>query len=102
MKAINELLKETPDQYELTLFTLWLEWCEKKTHSPEQLQKLLSNNALFNWWRDNLKTFERYFADDVAFYYQTFDAKTLKDIYRDYTGVIHKHYSKALIKRALA
>ncbi len=102
MKAINELLKETPQEYELTLFSLWLEWCQKKAHNQEQLQMLLSNNALFTWWRENLRTFERYFADDVSSYNGNLDRDTLKDIYRDYTSVIHKHYSKVLIKKALA
>ena len=61
----HELLKMTQEAYELLIFDWWLSFCLHKAPSEKQVQKLLVNNTLFQWWRAQLAAAEEVFVEEA-------------------------------------
>ncbi|MEO2080641.1 MAG: hypothetical protein ABGW88_13855 [Leeuwenhoekiella sp.] len=96
-----QLLQLSQNNYELLIFAIWLEYCESKTYSPEQLQALAGNNPLFQWWLNSLRGLEDEFRIDAFPYRDTMSKSDAEKLYRKHTEKLKRYYSTPLIKRAL-
>lgn len=99
---IYKLLKISKHDYEMLVFTMWLNYCQKKSFSQPQLQMLLSNTPLFNWWLQNLKMFESKFIEDVSPYAKVISSNEALRMYKQSTANMKLYYSYTLIKKALS
>jgi len=97
----QKTLGQTPLEYQMNIFSLWLEWCQKKSHSEDQLQTLLSNAPLFNWFQSQLDPLEAFFMQDYGFHKQTIGPTKMLILWWEDMRAVHKFNSKALFRAAL-
>mgnify|MGYP001279738758 CR=1 FL=1 len=97
----HELLKMTQEAYELLIFDWWLSFCLHKAPSEKQVQKLLVNNTLFQWWRAQLAAAEEVFVEEAQPYYNTYSPKDAKKLYAKTVYRIQLYYNHDLLKNAL-
>ncbi|PKP26604.1 MAG: hypothetical protein CVU03_03450 [Bacteroidetes bacterium HGW-Bacteroidetes-2] len=82
--TIYNLFCLTPEAYERQVFELWMRYCIMLSFGKENdLQRLLANTALNNWYMQEFERFENRFLE----YYADFAGKTSPDtlwaIYKD-------------------
>lgn len=74
--TIYNLFCITPEAYELRVFDLWMRYCIAHGHGKDNdIQKLLANTALNNWFMAEFNRFESRFED----YYKDFAGKVNPD-----------------------
>lgn len=96
-----EILQMTRADYDLKVFGLFLEWCDRYSYSDEQLQKLLTNNAIYNWFQVSLKPLEAEFKEDAQPYVEVMTANDALKLYKKHVHKLNLYYSSPLIKSAL-
>lgn len=99
-KVIEQQLEKTHEQYEMMVYNLWLDWCNKKTQKKGNLQKLLTCQPLFNWWRRELDRLEREYLKEVQPYKDLLDSSTSRAMYSSSVVKIYNRFSNSLIKQA--
>lgn len=97
----HKLLQMTPEEYENLHFSAYMDYCDSRTRTQAQLQKLLGNNALFNWWAIEAQVFIKQYHEIM----QHFKGKITRDAaitsYMDHVDGVQKYYPKELLKGAL-
>lgn len=101
MMKTHELLKMTQEEYELLILDWWLTFCLHKAASDKQVQKLLVNNTLFQWWRAQLTAVEKEFVEEAASYYEIYSPKDAQKLYAKSVYRIQLYYNHELLKEAL-
>jgi len=66
MNIIAELLKMTSEKYNLMVFDFYIFWCELNSNNSKQLQSMLSNQLLYNWFISQFQMLELEFYDHVS------------------------------------
>tara|TARA_R110002051_G_scaffold297564_2_gene363941 strand:+ start:12649 stop:12975 length:327 start_codon:yes stop_codon:yes gene_type:complete len=100
MEKLLAALQVNQDTYDNIIFQQWFNWCGRVTKDQTELQCLLANAALFNWWRMEYSAFERDFLFEITPYGGN---TSEKDAYLLYIKNVHKiqlYYSKPLIMNA--
>ncbi|PIB28888.1 hypothetical protein BFP77_08200 [Maribacter sp. 4U21] len=100
MEKLLAALQVNEETYENIIFQQWFNWSNTQGKDQQEVQSLLANAALFNWWRMEYTQFERDFLFEVAPYKGQISPK---DAYLLYVKNIHKiqlYYSKPLIDNA--
>ena len=96
----QKTLKMTEDEYEMHIMNWWTSYCAQKGRSPEQVQKLMINNALYNWWRAQLRDVESEFEEDAK-PFRSCGPKDLQKLYAKHAYKLQLYYNHNLIKEAL-
>ena len=100
MKKLLAALQVDQNAYDNIIFQQWFNWCGKVSKDHTELQSLLANAALFNWWRMEYSAFERDFLFEISPYKGN---TSKRDAYLLYIKNVHKiqlYYSKPLITNA--
>lgn len=66
MKAIKEVLNIAQYQYDQLLIDHYIAWCGRRSVNDYQLQTMMSNQRLFNWFRNEYETLELAFYDKLT------------------------------------
>lgn len=101
MKTIFEILKMTPDEYDMLVMNWWTTYCYDKAQDKVQVQKLLNNNVLFQWWHAQLEMVEPEFVADAHPYEDSYTQDDATKLYAFHAYRIQKFYNSDLIKEAL-
>lgn len=101
MNTIATLLKMTQEDYEMLLMDWWLTYCQTQSHRQEEIQKLMSNQPLFNWWCDQLQSVEREFIENAAPFEGQYTKEDAKKLYAKHAYKLQKYYKPDLFKKAL-
>lgn len=96
---MNNLLLITQHSYEMRVFNLWMIWCELNSTDDKELQQLMANTALFNWWINNLKDLEQDFKIWVQLNPNSDRIERKNKWYKSVEPIKHI-YAKSLIKKA--
>ena len=99
-KRILQLLNIQAHQYELRVFSTYIEWCTKHAASDNEVQRLITSPALFNWWLETYNKLEQQFLTIVAPYINHCDQSDIERIYLNETVKIFNHFCKPLIYTA--
>jgi len=101
---VIKILQTTPEQYEVLLLDIYIEWCCLKTKNLRSYQKLLTCPPLFNWFRRELSILEENFVKDynmtAALYFETPTIAHIYMMYKISTSTIFNRYSMPLLKHA--
>lgn len=77
-------------------------YCEIYSSNNEQLQSLLANAALYNYWNRQYTILEAQYLEDIEPYLSQSKIKHLRDLYDRKMVSIAMYYSKPLIKTAIS
>lgn len=94
---IHEILKITPEEYDMLLLEYWLKWCTQKSITEFELQLLLSNNAIHQWFSDELQFHEQEFVTRSAPFISA-SAKDLRLCYDSSCEMIFSTWPDAALK----
>lgn len=97
----HEILKMTLEDYEMLLMDWWTSYCAQKGRDDRQIQKLISNNTLYNWWYGQLEAVEREFVQDATPYAASCTQDDAKKLYAKHAYKLQLYYNSNLIKEAL-
>lgn len=98
---IYQLLKMTKDEYDMLILDWWTTYCYEKGYAKRQIQKLISNQPLFSWWRAQLAAVEKEFEQDAFPYVDISTKVDAKRLYAKHAYKLQKYYNSDLIKDAL-
>jgi len=97
--AIQTRLRQTPEQNENMLLSMWLRWCGEKTDNQVSLQKAMSNRPLFNWWKAQIEKREVEFLEQTQPYAHIIDAKTARVLYADTIIEVFDYFARPLMPK---
>lgn len=97
----HEILKMTQDEYELLIMDWWVTYCSSKSANDTQLQKLLTDATLFNWWHAQLTAVEKEFEEDAKPYVKAYSPKDAKKLYAKHAYKLGLYYNHNLLLKAL-
>lgn len=100
MKTVAQLLQISEHDHSMFILDTYLIWCEAFAEDEKDLQKLMANTKLFQYWISVYRTLEDDFLWKVKDY-EDLDKDTIWDFYNNITTKITKYYSKPLINKAL-
>lgn len=80
----HEFLKINEKEYEEVRLQLWMRWCEGKSITTREWQRLLACRAINDWFNSELERRERQFMRDMQPYRAMMIAKELKMKYQQY------------------
>jgi len=99
----NQILQQlqiTPKEYEALVLEKYLKWCTERTETEQSLQKILTCQPLYNWWKAELSKLELQFIQDIETYRIEVTAKEAMVVYHLITAKIKNRFSKPLLKKA--
>lgn len=94
-------LKMTTDQYEQTVFDVYVKWCGRNIDNTIQLQKVLNCQPLFNWWYKELEKIETKYLEQVKCYNQSLSPEVALEYYLECTKELSDVFSPPLIRKAI-
>jgi len=100
MKTVAQTLKITPHEHSMFVLDTYMVWCESYSNNDADLQKLIANTKLFQYWISVYRALEDDFIWKVRDY-EDLGKDTIWDFYNNITTKITQYYSKPLIKKAL-
>lgn len=100
MNKILDILQYSTEAYNYLLWTLWLNWAEHYAANDQELQSLIANTALFNWWKQEYDRLESEFLADIDPYIGKIDVQYLRTLHDKKVVQIGGYFSIPLIKNA--
>lgn len=98
----HEILKMTPDEYDILLMDWWLNYCERKSYgNPKHLQMLLTYNPLYNFWHSNLLDAEVEFKIAAQPFQNKYTKDDAKELFAKHAEKLQRYFNDALIKTAI-
>lgn len=94
---IQKLLQLTPEAYEMKVLDNYINWCKKFEYTENDVQRMLTSPALFNWWLAEYRKFEHKFLILAEPYKAFANKEAFAKIYNQETMQIHKLFSKPLV-----
>jgi hypothetical protein len=91
----------TPDEYDMLVMDWWTTYCYAKAENKISVQKLLTNNTLFQWWHAQLEMVEPEFVEDAWPFKDTYTKDDANKLYAKHAYKLQKYYNSDLIKEAL-
>lgn len=101
MKAVQDILQYTQEDYDRLFFELYFAWCDHYTSEDSEVQSLLCYQPLLNWFRSEYTKLEHKFLTDTEAYADVIDIEELRTYYDKTVSEIGKCYSKVLMKNAI-
>ncbi|HIB37598.1 hypothetical protein [Mesonia sp.] len=98
--TIQEILNISDEAYEFYVWQTWLGWAERFAKTEADLQSIIANSALFNWWAHEYKILEDDFKKKTAPYIGKVEPQELFRLYDQETEKIASYYSKTLINKS--
>jgi len=95
--TLLHLLDLPADIYENHVFENYLLWCDLKSNSRTDCQKLLANPALFRWWMIQYAELEQQFIEEAAEYHGHCDKYVMRKFYTETVIKISQYYCTPLI-----
>lgn len=100
MNIIADILKMKPKKYGLMVFDFYVFWCELNSNNSKQMQSMLSNQALYNWFINQFERLELEFYDKVGS--ANMPLHKISKIYLETTQVIGERFPpKSLLKKVI-
>lgn len=99
-RKILTLLQCTSHQLEMLTLMHYQYWCEMFASNDEDLQNLLANNALFNWWLFEYKKLQDEFLEVAEPFNSVASKREMERIYKTETVKIKKLYPLSLLRAA--
>lgn len=100
MNKIIDHLQISSKQYFELKFETYFQWCDMYATNEEQLQSMIANAALYNWWNQEYSRLEAEYVEDYSDYFAKADVSYLLTGYENTVFKIFYYYSKPLIKQA--
>lgn len=102
-KPIHQLLRLSEADYAEDYFQKYMRWCESKISEKEtgpNLQQLLSNTAISNWYNTEFYKLQFKFCKMVENTHQQMDVAQVRQIYCAVTSHIFTYYPRSLFDLA--
>lgn len=100
-KPIHELLYMTSESYQQEYIERYLRWClSYATNRETDLQKLLANRAISNYYNEKFKELELKFINAATPIYGNVTSESIRAIYVGITTQIFMNYPSALFEQA--
>lgn len=100
-KPLNELLYMTLEVYEDDYTERYLRWCmDKAKNHQTDLQKLVANRAIANYYNEKFKALEQKFIAAATPIHGTVKYSVIRKIYTDITAEIFMNYPLPLFEDA--
>jgi len=96
----HTLLKMTPDEYDRLFYSAYMQYCEEHSTSEMQLQFMLCDNTLFNWWCNEAFVFIEQFHEVMETFEGKLDQLTAISSYMDHVEKVTEYYNSMLIRSA--
>lgn len=100
-QQIITLLQVSKNEYEVTIISNYMAWCRKHEHSNIQAQRMLTSQALFNWWLQEYRKLEAKFIDIATPYKGYLSKEDMQRLHKQETMHIHNLFSKPLLYTTL-
>lgn len=100
MKTIPEILNLSQERYDHIVFGNYMLWCDLNTSSDQEVQSLLANTTVFNWWLFEYRLLEDEFKQRAAPYLGKSDVKALFQLYVETAIKIRDFFPQSLIRQA--
>lgn len=100
MKKLLNLLETTRERYEALVIDRYLLWCDLNGYDLKDVQKLLANAALFNWWYRQYQLLEAEFMEEAENYTGRADLISIRKYHENKMITIRRVYSKPLMNAA--
>lgn len=97
---ILKLLGITKERYEFLIFCEFHRWCEARSITENDFQKLIANNQIFNWWHSMYMCLELVYLSDMAGYEDLTDRSTAVEFYKETVRKVDSYYPKKLLNKA--
>ena len=94
---VKSLLQCTGHQYDMLVFLHFQLWCEMHATTNEDLQSLLANTAIEQWWQTEYAKLQRNFIAIATPYKGYCNKHDMERMYRIETIHIRNLYPKPLI-----
>ena len=99
--TIHELLQHSPDKYQQDYFERYLRWCMSyATNLETDLQKLLANGLIANYYNENFKPLEHKFVIAATPIHKGVKVEVIRKMYAIITAEIFINYPSALFDEA--
>lgn len=98
---IHILLKTTPQEIEMLMDSLYLNWCDEHSSNLAHLQNLIGSQKIYSWFCREYQQKEKEFVDalaDVLKATPNLEVQAIRKLYDSYTHRI-RFYPKALLSR---
>ncbi|MBV7268404.1 hypothetical protein [Winogradskyella luteola] len=95
---LTTLLQCTSHQLEMLTIMHYQYWCEMYSKDDLELQKLMANNALFNWWLFEYKKLQESFLDMAEPFHSVASKREMERIYKIETIKIKRLYPLTLLR----
>lgn len=92
---IIQILKITPEEYDERIFAQYMEWCQKRANSNNNLQELLANAQIDRWFFGQLAIKQREFVEMYEHFPKAVERPEFH--YNSYVNEIFSLYPKPLI-----
>lgn len=96
---IYKILKTTPQEMEMLMDSLYLNWCDEHASNLAHLQKLLGSQNIYSWFCREYKNKENEFLEalkDILKTQPIQEVMAIRKLYDSYTSCI-RFYPKALL-----
>lgn len=101
MKTIPQLLQYSADEYQQSYFERYLRWCMSyATNSETDLQKLIANQSISNYYNEKFKALEQKFVEAATPIHTTVKVEVVRKMYAIITAEIFINYPSALFEEA--
>ncbi len=91
MNIIADILKINDEKYTLMVFEFYSFWCELHSDNNAQMQTMLCNQLLYNWFINQFANLELAFYDKIGVA-ANLPIKHIEKIYRETTIKIGEYY----------
>ncbi|MBU2923020.1 hypothetical protein KO504_16850 [Winogradskyella psychrotolerans] len=94
---LTQLLQCTTHQIEMLMFTHYMYWCEIHCTNDDELQLLLANTMLFNWWYKEYYKLQQNFVNIAEPFNSVASKREMENLYKAETIKIRDIYPKPLL-----
>jgi uncharacterized protein CbrC (UPF0167 family) len=100
MNKVLDYTQYTEQDYIAFKFDLYFTYLQLFAHTQEDLQQVLANTPLYNWWNQEYTILEEQFLEDIEPYIGKVSIEVIRDFYDENMTKIANYFSKTLVKKA--
>ena len=97
---VQQLLDYSPIKYERMIFNHFHQWCHLQSYELADCQKLITNQALFNWWLTQYDLLQRKFIFRTKEFAGRASSQVMRDYHTEIVVQVQDFYSKPLMRKA--
>ncbi|QQV91542.1 hypothetical protein Peternella1_6 [Winogradskyella phage Peternella_1] len=95
---LTELLQCSSHQLEMIMFAHFMFWCELNCKDDNELQLLIANTMLFNWWHKEYKKLQKNFLEIAEPFNSVASKREMERLYKAETIKIRDLYPKSILR----